>query len=159
MSTDGRIYSWNEEVIKNPDENEYIELPPGEYHFRVTKFERSQHEGSAKLPPCPKAVITCLIEDRDLGEVTVRTNLFLHEKCNGLLSQFFCSIGLHKHGEPLVLAWSKIIGKKGRCRIGQREYQGKRYNEIVRFLEPAATPATPSQSSGKPDQIPFDDQF
>ena len=37
-------------------------LPEGVYPFTVTGFERARHNGSAKLDPCPKAVLTIEID-------------------------------------------------------------------------------------------------
>jgi hypothetical protein len=135
MSNIDRVYTWDEKPIEKPNEGGYIELPPGEYDFHIVKFERGRHEGSAKLPPCPKAIVHCAVDGGPLGSTIIKTNLFLHSKCDGLLAQFFASIGLRKRGEPLVLAWDKIVGAGGRCRVAQREYNGKTYNEIARFID------------------------
>ena len=54
--TIGRELDWDDEI-----ENEgggWVLLPEGEYDFIVEKFERGRHEGSAKIPPCNKAVLT-----------------------------------------------------------------------------------------------------
>ena len=52
-----------------PDEiendNEFQILPDGDYNFTVTGFERGRHQGSAKLPPCNKAIITLKMCIRD----------------------------------------------------------------------------------------------
>lgn len=146
----GRELGWDATIER--DQAEFILLPEGDYPFTVTGFERGRHGGSPKLPPCNKAVITVEINGGALGVASVKNNLFLHSKCEGLLSAFFVSIGLKKHGEPLNMGayWSQLIGKTGRCRVGVREWKSDRTgetmqsNEITRFLEPAA----PAQASG-----------
>ena len=161
MSED-RAYGWDEKPIENPNEGgKYILLPPGDYDFVVVKFERGRHEGSAKLPPCNKAIITCEVDGRNYGTTIVVNNLFLHSKCDGLLAQFFTGIGLRKHGDPLTLDWSRVVGSHGLCRIVNREYEGKKYNEIKRFLDPpkgATVPnAQPQQAASEKgeDECPF----
>lgn len=155
-----RVYGWDD-TIQN-DGGEFTLLPEGEYTFVVRQFERARHEGSAKLPACPKAIIHCEIDGGSLGKTTVRHNLFLHSKCEGLLCAFFLAIGMRKHGEPfnMAAAWSNLVGKRGRCKLGVRtgegQYADKQYNEIKAFLEPtpsqavASTPS-PSAAESEPD--------
>ncbi|MGN0114127.1 MAG: DUF669 domain-containing protein, partial [Acutalibacteraceae bacterium] len=133
-----RELNWDEEIFK--ESGEFILLPEGDYDFVVSDFERARHPGSAKLPPCNKAIITLKIESPE-GTVYINHNLFLHTKTEGLLSAFFIAIGQKKHGEPLRMNWSNIIGSKGRCKVGVREWTGndgevRKSNEIKKFYEP-----------------------
>lgn len=130
----GQALDWTDTITQ--DYGEYITLKPGEYEFTVTGLSRERYEGSDKLPPCPKAVITCSINSAQ-GSVEIRNNLFLTTKTEGLLSAFFTSIGQKKHGEPLRMDWTKVVGAKGRCKVSNREYNGNTYNDIERFLPPA----------------------
>ena len=50
-----REFGWDDEI---ENDNEFQILPDGDYNFTVTGFERGRHQGSAKLPPCNKAIIT-----------------------------------------------------------------------------------------------------
>ena len=148
-----RVYGWDD-TIQN-DGGEFTLLPEGEYPFVVKQFERARHEGSAKLPACPKAIIHCEVDGGPLGKTRIKNNLFLHSKCEGLLCAFFLSVGMRKHGEPfnMATAWANLVGKRGRVRVGLRngegQYADKQYNEIKAFLEPtgnttpAPDPATP----------------
>ena len=44
----GRELDWDEAIELNP--STFVLLPEGEYDFKVIKFERQRHTGSAKLP-------------------------------------------------------------------------------------------------------------
>lgn len=129
---------WDSEISQ---ESSYTVLPEGEYPFTVTAFERGYHNGSEKLPPCHKAILTVEINGGERGKATVKHNLFVSRKTEGLLCEFFISLGLKKHGEPLRMNWASVPGAKGRCKVGIRTYNGNEYNEIKKFLEPSATPA------------------
>lgn len=137
-NVDERELNWDEEISKESDE--FILLPEGDYNFVVSDFERARHAGSAKLPPCNKAIITLKIEAAE-GTAYIKHNLFLHTKTEGMLSAFFIAIGQKKHGEPLRMNWSSVIGSKGRCKVGVREWTGndgevRKSNEIKKFYEP-----------------------
>lgn len=133
-----RELDWDEGFELNP--RTFTLLPEGEYEFTVTGFERQRHNGSAKLPPCPKAALTLEIEGAE-GSTTITHNLFLHTKTTGLLSAFFISIGLGKAGETVTPNWSKVLGATGRAKIGIRSYEKKdgtpgETNEVREFLPP-----------------------
>ena len=140
-----RELAWDGEIEK--EGAEYVTLADGDYDFEVLDFERGRHEGSAKLPPCPKAILHIKVEGKDKntgaeGITVIRHQLFLHSKTEGLLSNFFTSVGLKKKGERLKMNWSLVPGSRGRARIGTRTYEGKEFNEIKRFYEPVATAST-----------------
>ena len=143
-----RELGWNDEISN--DGNEFVLLPPGDYDFTVTDFVRGRHNGSDKLPPCNKAELSLYIQS-DKGNVTIKHNLFLHTKTEGMLSAFFCAIGQKKHGEPCKPNWDKVRGSRGRCKIGIREWENKsgekmQSNEIKRFYDyepPAPRAFTP----------------
>ena len=150
-----RELGWDEEINK---ESEFTLLPEGDYDFSIVSFERGRHQGSAKLPPCNKAIVKIKIDGGELGSTTIQHNLFLHTKCEGMLSEFFIAIGLKKHGEKLAMNWNAVPGKTGRCKVYIDKYtrndgtQGQS-NKIRRFLEPtqpqpSAQTSTPSWGSG-----------
>src|SRR5690606_25971640 len=100
--------------------------------------------GSEKLPACNKAVIHIRIEGPE-GSTTIYHNLFLHTKTEGLLTQFFTGIGQRKKGERFRMDWSKVVGARGRAKVGIRRWIGddgneRVYNEIKRFYEPEEQP-------------------
>ena len=151
MTTEnGRELGWNDPIEK--DGSDFTLLDPGEYDFAVRSFERKRFAGSAKLPPCNQAVLTLEIDG-----TTVESSLFLHSKTEGLLCQFFRSIGSRKHGERIVMDWGKVPGSTGRCKIGHRKWTGSKdgkehlSNQVEKFLDPVEAPATAPAE----DDIPF----
>lgn len=92
-----REFEWDDTITK--DASDFILLPEGDYNFTVESFERGRHEGSEKLPPCKKAILTLRIEAPE-GTARIMHNLFLHSKTEGILSAFFTCIGQKKKGEP-----------------------------------------------------------
>lgn len=143
-----RAFGWND-TIRNDSTFEL--LPEGDYDFTVEKFERGRHNGSDKLPPCNKAILTIRVSNGEKS-TTLEHNLFLHTKTESMLCQFFTAIGQRKHGESLQMDWNRVIGARGRCKLSVRNWTGRngenmQSNQISRFYEPS-TPAsgfTPGQ--------------
>ncbi len=130
--------SWDSAIEK--DTPEFILLPEGDYDFTVTKFERGRHNGSAKLPPCNKAVIYLSIETPE-GNAVIQHQLFLHTKTEGMLSAFFTAIGQKKKGEKITMNWNAVVGAKGRCKVYIDSWTGnngeeRKSNKIRKFYEP-----------------------
>ena len=139
--------SWDD-VIEN-DSPEFVILPDGDYNFEVVDFERGRHNGSEKLPPCNKAIVHIRIEGKE-GISTIKHQLFLHTITEGMLCAFFAGIGQRQKGERLKMNWSRVVGSKGRCKIGTRKWtneEGKEmvFNEVKKFYEPEAKGFTPGK--------------
>lgn len=128
-----KALNWDDEIVK--DSGEFTLLPEGDYTFKVINFERAWYDGSDKIPPCNKAIITIKIEAPE-GTAELKENLFLTTKTEGLLSSFFSSIGQKKKGEPLRMNWNKVIGSTGRVKVGTRSYNDNTYNQVKRWLSP-----------------------
>ena len=127
-----KALNWDDEIQQ---ESTFTLLPEGDYSFKVVNFERAWYDGSEKIPPCNKAIITIRIED-EVGTAELKENLFLTTKTEGLLSAFFSSIGQKKKGEPLRMNWNKVIGSSGRVKISTRSYNDNTYNQVKRWLSP-----------------------
>lgn len=132
-------YEWDA-TIEN--DSEFTLLPEGDYDFEVVTFERARHPGSDKLPACNKAIVHIKVTGAE-GSTTVKHNLFLHTKTEGMLCAFFTGIGQRKQGEKYTMNWNAIVGARGRCKVGVRKYTGddgqeRTYNEIKRFYESEA---------------------
>lgn len=147
-----REFDWDD-TIEN-DHPDFILLPEGDYDFLVESFERGRHspKENGKLPPCNKATLNLRIPcaQSKQGYVVVQSQLFLHSSAEGKLCSFFTSIGQRKKGEPLRMNWNAVTGARGRCKIAHRLYNGEQYNEVKRFLEPAA----PAPASAQPAFTP-----
>lgn len=113
---DFREYSWDDEI---QSEDAFTLLDAGDYEFEIVKYERARHEGSDKVPPCNKAIVTFKVGDTVLTENFLLCNIrFLECK----LSQLFLSVGLKKHGEPLRMNWQALPGKRGVCKVIVHKY-------------------------------------
>lgn len=137
-----RELGWDDEIEK---ESNFILLKEGDYNFRVKTFERARHPGSDKLPPCNKAIVSIDIDSPE-GSTTINHNLFLHTKCEGMLSAFFEAIGQKKKGERITMNWNMVPGSTGRCKVTIRNYKNKdgedrQSNQISRFYPKEDKPA------------------
>ncbi|MCB7107555.1 hypothetical protein LIZ13_06425 [Streptococcus oralis] len=121
---------WEGTIEKDSDR---VLLPDGLYYFTVVGMERTRHtpnpQNPGKLPACNKAIVSIKIVANE-GEAELRHNLFLHSSTEGMLSAFFAAIGQKRKGEPLRMDWNSIVGKSGVCKVGVREYNGNKYNEV-----------------------------
>lgn len=129
-----KALDWDSEIADTG--KNYIILKPGVYDFTVTKFERGHHAGSAKIPPCNKATLGLVIHGGEQGDGYATTNLFLTENQAWTIAQFFVSIGQMEKGGKLKMNWSHVIGATGRLELANREYNGKMYNDVRKFLPP-----------------------
>lgn len=141
---------WDSEISHD---SEFTLLPDGEYDFTIKKFDRARHNGSDKLPPCNKAALTIEVTD-GTKKTTIEHNLFLHQKTECFLCEFFTAIGQRKHGEPLRMNWPAVVGAKGRCKVYVDKWTGKdgqpkEANKIKKFVAPKANEA-PAASSWNP---------
>ena len=136
-NVDTGILGWDSAI--EDDGQGFILLPEVDYDFTVTGFERGQHGGSAKVPACPKALLTLSV-DTPSGVAQVKTSLLLYKTVEWKLSSFFRSIGQKKHGERLVMDWNAVLGSSGRAHIVQREFTGndgtqKKTNDVDYFID------------------------
>lgn len=150
----GKVFDWDG-VIQN-DSPEFVTLPAGDYVFEVLKIEKARHNGSAKLPPCPKAIVTLAIEGEQ-GRSIFKHNLFLHSATEGMLCAFFTAIGLRKHGEPLQMNWSVVTGCKGRAKIDIRTWVSDKgndcaANEVKQFYDFDESKMAKESWIGQPNQ-------
>lgn len=136
---------WDDEIVN--DEGGFFLLEEGDYEFTVTAFERGRFPGSAKLPPCNKAVLTLTV-DSPQGAASVRYDLILYSSLEWKLSEFFRAVGQKKQGEPLRPRWNELVGSRGRAHFKPRTYTKKdgtegKANDVEKFYDydPAAMSA------------------
>lgn len=151
-------FDWDSEI--NNEDSGFVLLPEGDYEFTVEKFERGTFDGSDKLPPCKKAIVTFTIYGEN-DNTTVTENFLLCAALEWKLSSLFLSVGMKKHGEPLRMNWNGLVGQKGRCHIYVDTYKKKdgsegksnkikkfhAYDEDVQTIKPAAQPVQYSAPS------------
>ena len=90
-------------------------LPEGDYDFTVNKITRGRYEGSDKMPACNSVTVELTVWGAQ-DKTTISERFFLVKKFEWKLSQFFLSIGVKKHGEPLNMRWN-IEGYRGKCKV------------------------------------------
>lgn len=140
-----------DDTLEN-DGQEFIILPEGDYDFEVVGFERGTFNGSAKMNPCNKAILTLQVVTDD-GIASIRTDLIMNRVMEWRLSAFFRCIGQKKHGEKLQMNWNKVKGSKGRAHFKPRTYIGTdnqehQVNDVDRFYD--------YQEESGDDDLPFD---
>lgn len=150
-----RAFDWGD-TIEN--DSSFTLLPEGVYPFTVVGFERGEHAGSDKIPPCKKAVLTIELDGGALGTTEITENLFLHSKQEWKLCQFFTAIGQRKRGEQMRMNWQAVPGAKGWAEVIINKYKNKngedrQNNRIDKYLDPAevkpaATPAAAPAAGG-----------
>jgi len=153
--TDGRELGWDEQ-IESPNEGDFAIFPNGVYPFVVTGHEKGRFEGSEKLPACNQVIANIEFDGGPLLDTTtVRHRLYLHTNMTGLLSQFFRGVNLRKHGDPLVLKWDAVAGRRGWAELGTREHKGKTYQSIKKFLDQEDWPTQVGQPAVPVQQQQF----
>lgn len=138
------IFDWDSVIVAD---DEFILLEEGDYDYKVTKLDK----GYSKNSNSPMATITLTVTG-DQGSTTCTDYLVLQKNCEWKLSQFFRSIGQKKHGEPLKMDWSKVVGSTGRCKVKVDTYtnsegEERKNNKIERYYDPIDTPAEPQQNA------------
>ncbi len=156
-NTTGYELGWEDSIEK--DGADFIVLPKGDYDFLVTTFERARYspKEGAKLPPCNMAVLHIDLLGGEAGTASIKHSLYLHSNTEGLLCEFFTSIGQRNHGERVTMNWTAVPGARGRCKVGIRTYKNKQgdaveTNEILKFYEPDpnATDRSSTASASSP---------
>lgn len=142
-------FDWNSTISNAEETNEYKPLPEGDYEFVINTVTKKMFNGSAKMPACPQASIEVHVDDPNTGRtVPVFSNLFLCSSQEWKLAQFFKSIGvMSADDKQLRMRWD-IEGEKGICHIAPREYNGKVYNDIKKWV-------LPKKEEIDPDDLPF----
>jgi hypothetical protein len=170
MMNETDALNWDSEI--DSDGGEYTVAPAGDYDFEVVDLEQTRYtppaDGSGKIPACPQAIVKIRVRTVDGEEVDIRHNLFLCSKTVGMIGEFFIGIGQKKRKQKFVPDWSRVVGTRGRCKVGVRKWTGKdgeqkQGNEVKKFYDPPAgqstSQATPTQPHVPPalpnDDVPF----
>ena len=133
----GTALGWDDEV----EEKTFTLLPEGTYPFRVNSFDREQHNGTDKMPPCNVANVHLVINHNG-EDVHIDKKLFLLST-NGQLFAFFRAIGAQTLPDGRIkMDWSKVPGATGYVVINHRKYNGNEYNNIKSFVDPSKQATT-----------------
>lgn len=150
MAIENEALTWDGPI--DAQDGQFTILTPGEYSFRVDGFTRGHFPGSTKMQACPMAELSLTCANAHGEQSTVSTRLYLNRKQQWKLTQFFkaCNlIPLDAKGETR-LPWNRVLGAMGTCKVKNREYDGKTFNEIDSFIVPKAqaTSASAAPTTG-----------
>lgn len=111
--------------------SKYRLIPEGKYAFTVVGMEKDVTRNGANM------LRVTLSIDLDEGEVRVADNLVLTAKAKWKIATFFAAIGMwdevKDHGVQAD-TWEKCIGKTGEFVNSHREHDGKKYNQVARYV-------------------------
>ena len=152
MPDNNYALDWESEIN---NEDAFVLIPEGDYCFTVEKFERGTFDGSDKLPPCKKAIVTLKIHAADT-DISITENFLLVSSLEWKLSALFLSVRMKKHGEPLRMNWAQLTGRTGRCHVYIDKYRKKdgsegesnkikkfyAYDDDVNVIQPAQNKAS-----------------
>lgn len=140
---DVKIYDWDDEITDDGyTSEETVTLPAGNYPFEVIKTEKAWYETKGgSIPSCNMAKVYLRVDGGELGRAIVVENLYLTSKMEWKAANFFRSVGMKKHGEPIK--WSQIdhcAGEHGRCAVLVDSYQAngqtRQINRVDKFFDP-----------------------
>jgi len=128
-------------------DDQFVILKKGTYAFKVTSVKKARHDGTGGINVvCPKVFVE--VEFVQSG-ATSREQFFLVQKMKWKLSEFFRSIGLKKHGEPLKMDWDAVTGCTGKAAVEPYTSSGgKTYNSVASFLDPPEEKAAEEDPNG-----------
>lgn len=142
MAEEAKVYGWNDRVADEGGDGNYKTIAPGTYPFKVLKLEKEYFDGSAKLPPCPKAVYTLQV---GLGEVSrhLDLHLMLVSSMGWKIHRFFEACNLKTPGDKdFQPRWDEAVGCTGWLELGKRKYtdkngEEKETNDVKEWVLPA----------------------
>ena len=158
MANSNGAIGWDDEVSsadagESSQNDDIVVLPDGTYTCKVMKVERGSFKGSQKLPPCNKVKVGVIIDGGDAGRGWSDHNFYMHTSTLWKIYQFMEAIGLRKKGDTTAatIPWAKVTkGMSCRCEVTSREYNGKTYNEVTKWL-----PAEDGDTSEELDDSDF----
>lgn len=153
----GEAFDWDTSELD--EDSGFRLLEEGTYPFIVTGLERSRFEGSDKMAPCPKAIVSLAVILPDGTMPPLEESLLLNSKMAFKVSQFFKSIGAPVDPETrkVRIDWNGIEGKEGMAKVGIRTYakrdgsEGKA-NQVERFLSPDEAAQAKGEATAEPQQ-------
>ena len=136
---ENREIGWGEEVLG--EEQQFVLLPEGEYDFIVdnVNYVRKTVDNTT----CGFSEIVCRIKSQD-GDVIVKSSIKLVQKMMWKITEFFVCIGMGRVGQKFKTDWPATRGRTGRLKISHRDFNGKKYNQVDKFIAPKPQQTTPT---------------
>lgn len=151
MNNENEFLDWNGGFVA--EENNYTLLPPGEYPFTVTNWERKTYDGTSdKIPNGAPYAEVSLEFNAPEGKTVVKERLYMMKKFQWKLTEFFSSIGQNPViGQPFNPNWSMVMGSTGRVNLEINKYvvngEERQNNRVKEFLKATGTQPAPTQQN------------
>lgn len=161
MANANGAIGWDDEVSaadagEEAQKDELVILPAGIYPCTVMTVERGSHKGSDKLPPCNKVKVGVLLDGGKAGHGWANHNFFMHTSTLWKIYQFLEAVGLRKKGDTTAasIPWSKVTkGMTARCEVKTRDWNGKTYNEVTKWLPGETKQADDAQEAEEAQEL------
>lgn len=160
MANENYAFSWDDDLSFDAlPRKEFVLLDPGTYTGKVTKFERIQWGGSAKIPKGTNTARLTIEVETATGTAVFTDDLPLWSSVTWKISGMFVCFGLRKHGDQNTkMPWTELVGCTGMIQVGQREWEGsdgklKYSNTVEKYLDKPASGFTPVTTAD--EEFPF----
>lgn len=120
-------------------------LAEGLATFEVARVARSRFEGSEKIAPCPMAVLTLRVRDREGQVADLERNVLLNTRMAWLIGDLMRSVRLLGEGSGTIKSsmWNQLEGRKGVCEVVTvTSGRGTTYSAVERFVHGDEAKAT-----------------
>lgn len=136
-------------------------LPPGVYEFTVEGAGRAEYKPKpgAKYGPCAMIKLTLVVEGKDSKGrervVKVFDNLFSDPQAEWKMIGFAKSTGIwHEEMTPADVM-QRATGMTGTVQLRVGEWQGRKRNEVERYIVPETDPDDETEIEVTNDDLPF----
>lgn len=156
MADDIRAMEWDDDATTAT--SEFTVLEPGTYTFRVEEFQRSEYDGSDKIPACHEADVTISCANADGAQARLTVRFFIVTSMQWKMTQFLKACGTLPPDSPDGTSFKPgqlfkaSVGRTGRCVVSKRRFTGRDGNEreandVREFVVPkVGNPSEPAAS-------------
>jgi hypothetical protein len=144
----GAEMAWDSEIPVDEGRGDFVTLPAGtECDFEVKKFDRDRSKAG---DPQAKLELICTAEDG--RRAYVHENLTLSPSAMFRVRKFGVAIGHLTQNAPGRIAWDRLLGVTGRCRLvvepwTRRDGSEAESNKVKEWLPPAENDAAGEEVS------------
>lgn len=127
----------------NSTGTDFEPIPAGEYDFEIEKVLIDAYAGSAKIKPCDKLTLQLRLDLPNGSSRKVWDRIYLdstHGYSMEKLANVVLSTGakIKENADKYGIA-DGLTNRVGKCEIYIREYNGKKQNDVRRYITPEQT--------------------
>lgn len=143
------------------DTGEYPVLPAGVYEFTVKSAIGAEYKPrpGGKLGHCAQIKLTLIFEGKGTNgkeiSVNVFENLFSDPSQEWKMSAFAKSTGIWHEDMTPADVMNRAQGMTGTAQLRIGEWNGRKRNEVERFIVPETAPAAETEVEITNDDLPF----